>query len=577
MTKKNATRPTVIYLALLVVLGLTACGTGFEASKSQIVRSAIPSSTVPAPTGDSLQTPITTPISNMPGGPSVPAPKACVAADLSSPAIRRLNARELANSLRDLLGATVDPSKLPQDDLNARGMDTDGSILRLSDLDAEKYLDAADAAVTAAMAGVRKAEFTCDNAATASTKRACVTTKVQSLARRALKKPASADGLKRYVDFAMTESDVNEGLKKALTALLMDPAFLFLHYEDRSTTSTVYEISSHELAHKLSLMLWSSVPDEALLAAAERGELKVSASLRAQVRRMAADTRLSLGIAKGFTELWLDLYKLKGARRVDSSLAGFSDLHMADMVTESRLLVEHVIKTGRPLSELLTANYSFVNKRLAGIYGIAGSFTDTSFVQTTLPATERKGILTHPSLLAATSKETATSAIRRGHWVTQKVICREPPPPPDNIPALAGEADPSLTMKQRMEAHRSNPVCAGCHVNMDPIGIALENFSPIGKWRTTYGSVPVDSSEVYQNTAFNGPVELVSLIEAKDNFTDCFTEQLATYAIGSALGARECLVDDIVARVNASSSKSFAGLLEEIVDNPLFKQHKVGN
>lgn len=507
-------------------------------------------------------------------------PQVCNADMISKPALRRLNSREFANSIRDLLGITVDVTLLPKNDLNGAGYDTDGSILRIIDLDAEKYLDVIQTVVTQLFASpVRTGfDFTCDPAATETTKRSCTSTKLSMLARRAFKRVLSAAELKRFVDFARLDVDVTEGLKNAMTAMLMSPDFLYLNYNTATATGSVYTLTDLELAHRLALMLWSSVPDETLIASALAGQLKASATLRAQVLRMVGDAKFNTGLGIGFVDMWLELYKLGGVSRVDSALPSFTTQYIDDMIQESRLFVQYLIKNDRPLSELLTSQQSFVNQRLAQIYGVTGSFSTTTFSQISLPASQRSGILTLPSIMTLTGKLDSTSPVKRGFWVTKRVLCSEPPPPPPNIPVFDPNPSSTLTVKERLALHRTNTTCASCHAQMDPIGIGLENLSQIGKWRTSYGASAVDATETFEGVGFNGPVQLGSILAQNESVKECITGQLANYTLGRAIETGDkCYVKNILEKTSTTSTKGMLTLIQELTDSALFRQQRLGD
>ena len=506
----------------------------------------------------------------------------CSAESTQKAALRRLNSREFANSVRDVLGVTVNQTLLPLNDFNGSGYDTDGSALRLSDLDSKKYLDVLQAALTTLFAAAPKTgfDYTCANTASEQSSRSCTSTKLALLARRALKKNLTAAEIARYVDFAKKDSDVTEGLKSAMTAMLMSPYFLYLNAEPAAAVSgaKVLNVNNLELAHRLALMIWSSVPDDALITLALSGKIQESATLREQVVRMVADAKFKTGLGQGFVDSWLELYKLNGITRTDPSISTLSDAYLKDMAEESRLFVQYLFKNDRPVSEVLTAQYSFLNQRLAQVYGVSGTFSATTFTMTSVPATQRSGVMTQPSVLTLTGKLDSTSPVKRGFWMTKRILCSEPPPPPPNIPVFDSEGSSGLTIKQRLAEHRTNVSCAGCHTQMDPVGIGRENFSQIGRWRTSYGSTPVDATESFDTTAFNGPVELGKILAPREDVKACITSQIATYALGRATSTDDaCYIREILTKTESSSSKGFLTLLQEMVDSPLFKQHRLGN
>lgn len=501
----------------------------------------------------------------------------CVPSELSAALIRRLNAREMVNSVRDVLGVNMDISKLPSDNRNGLGFDNDSEVLRIYDIDTEKYLDFFDEVVNALYASAPKTgfDYTCATNLTGANRNTCVRGKLTLLTQRAWKKAAAASDLDLLVQLSNTESNVTDGLKKAMTAALMSPNFLYFHVVG-NISAGVKTLNSHEVAHRLALFLWSSVPDDALMTAANQNQLITQAQITAQVERMMASDKFMTGFVAGFVDQWLQLGQLRGATRVDPSFPTFSAAHLDDMAQETRQFVLHILRNNRPMEELFTANYSFVNSRLAQMYGISGQFSANQYVQTPMNPAQRQGLLTHGSILTITSNTTITSPVKRGHWVTKKVLCQEPPPPPPDAPTLPPGSETELSIKERLAVHRSDARCASCHVNMDPIGIGLENFSSIGRWRTNDGRFPVDATETLNNVPFNGPVEMATLVSQTDSVPACVTKQVATYSVARSLSSQDsCYVTNLALEVK-DTKKSMKSVLIELMNSPLFLKHRSG-
>jgi hypothetical protein len=291
-----------------------------------------------------------------------------------------------------------------------------------------------------------------------------------------------------------------------------------------------------ELASRLSFFLWSSIPDDELLAVAAAGELQEPRTLERQVRRMLADSR-SRALVENFAGQWLKLRELDDALPQDP---GFDPSLRAAFRRETELLFEHLLGSDRSVVELLDARYTFLDERVARHYGIDG-VRGSYFRRVELPAdSPRRGLLGHGSILTATSVADRTSPVVRGAWIVENLLGAEVPPPPPGVEAdLSGARSPAeaITLRQRMEAHRTDPVCASCHQLIDPFGFALERFDLIGRWRDEDAGEPVDASAVLvDGTAIDGPADLrTALLDRSDAFVTAFTEKLLTYALGRIL------------------------------------------
>jgi Protein of unknown function (DUF1592)/Protein of unknown function (DUF1588)/Protein of unknown function (DUF1585)/Protein of unknown function (DUF1587)/Protein of unknown function (DUF1595)/Planctomycete cytochrome C len=367
---------------------------------------------------------------------------------------------------------------------------------------------------------------------------ACAKTIVTALARRALRRPITSRDTERLLRFyaaGRDGADFEAGIRAALESILVDPEFLFRIEREPAgvATGTAYRIPDLELASRLSFFLWSSIPDEELLATAERGGLGERAVLERQVRRMLADRRSS-ALVENFGEQWLHIRSLRGVTPDVNAFPEFDDNLRAAFERETLLFLESQLRDDRPVPELLTANYTFVNERLARHYGIPNVY-GSRFRRVALSA-ERGGLLGEGSVLTVTSHATRTSPVLRGKWVLENLLGAPPPPPPANVPPLkenkAGEQ--GATVRERLEEHRKNPVCASCHARMDPIGFSLEHFDAIGRWRDADMSAPVDASATLPDgTKFSGASELRALLSSRrDDVVTTVIEKLLTYAVG---------------------------------------------
>jgi len=327
------------------------------------------------------------------------------------------------------------------------------------------------------------------------------------------------------------------GIEMALRRMLVDSEFLIRIERDPANVppGTPYRVSDLELATRLSFFFWSSIPDDQLLDLAEHGRLKNPAVLEQQVRRMMADGR-SRALVENFAGQWLYLRNMRTIRPDPLEFREFDDNLRAAFQKETELFFGSVMREDRSVVDLLNADYTFVNERLARHYGIPNIY-GSRFRRVTLNDPERRGLLGEGTLLTVTSYANRTSPVLRGKWVLENILGSPPPPPPPNVSSLPdnGQNGKVLTMRERMEQHRANPVCASCHSRMDPLGFALENFDAIGKWRSTSeANTPLDTSGAFPDgTKFRGPAELRKVLLANpEQFVTTVTEKLLTYAMG---------------------------------------------
>jgi hypothetical protein len=381
--------------------------------------------------------------------------------------------------------------------------------------------------------------FVCHPAAPAE-EEACAERIISSLARRAYRRPIAADDLPPLVALFRQGAAADGfagGVRLALLKILVSPEFIFRMEFDPPDASAGYahRISDVELASRLSFFLWSSIPDDELLAVAERGGLGDASVLEHQVRRMLADPR-SHALVKNFAGQWLFLRNIARIQPDPAAFPNFDENLRQALEQETELLVDSTLREDRSIVDLLTANYTFVNQRLAEHYGIKGIY-GSEFRRVAVDDPNRQGLLGQASILTVTSYPNRTAPTIRGKWVLEQLLGTPPPPPPPNVPSLKEDASAqAVTMRQRMEQHRANPACAVCHRVMDPLGFALENFDGLGRWRDSAGpgAGPIDSSGVLPDgTRFEGPAGLREvLLGRRELFVETFTERLLTYALG---------------------------------------------
>ena len=338
-----------------------------------------------------------------------------------------------------------------------------------------------------------------------------------------------------YKDARIEGQTFDGGIQRALVRLLVDPDFLFRIEQDPIGPSTIYRLSDVELATRLSFFLWSSIPDDELLSLAERGRLKDPTVLEQQVRRMLADDRADT-LVDNFAAQWLHLRNLQQIQPDFFLFPEFDDNLRRAFSQETELFLRSQIREDRPVIDTLTADYTFVNERLARHYKLPPVY-GSHFRRVTLTDPSRFGLLGHGSVLAVTSYAHRTSPVLRGNWLLENILDSPVPPPPPDVPALDDqdtETGTVLTLRAKMERHRKDPACSVCHVRMDPLGFALENFDAIGQWRTVDGGAPIDpSGELPGGIKLDGPVGLRRLMaDRRDEFAATVTTRLLTYALG---------------------------------------------
>lgn len=403
---------------------------------------------------------------------------------------------------------------------------------------------------------------------------ACAKRIVSTLARRAYRHPptdAEIEALMLRYRSGARQGGFESGIEMALRKTLLSPKFLFrLETQPPAVApNTPYRLSDIDLASRLSFFVWSSIPDDTLLDLAAKGTLHRPEVLQQQVARMLADSK-SQALVDNFAGQWLQVRNVQTHQPSPETLFHFDDNLRKALEQEMNLFFASIIRENRPITDLLDANYTFLNERLAKHYGIPG-IIGQQFRRVTLPADSvRGGLLGKGAILMSTSYPNRTSVVIRGKWILENVFGTPPPPPPPNVPALAEERDPrkALPMREQMAAHRKNPVCAGCHAQMDQLGFALENFDAIGEWRQIYSSgTRVDASgQLPDGSKFNGPVELRKVLrEHSDQFITTATEKLLTYALGRGLEARDTPTLRAIKRGSASDNYRFASLIQQIV------------
>jgi mono/diheme cytochrome c family protein len=409
---------------------------------------------------------------------------------------------------------------------------------------------------------------------------ACAKTILSTLARRAYRRPVTDIEMARLTGFyerdRTTSGSFDAGIENALAFMLVSPQFLFRFERDPANAApdSVYRISDVELASRLSFFIWSSIPDDQLLNLAVQGKLQNPAVLEQQVKRMLADHR-ARALGSNFAGQWLYLRNLKSLRPDEDFFPDFDDNLRQALQRETELLFESIVLEDRSVLDLLNADYTFVNERLARHYGIPNIYGD-QFRRVAVRDDFRKGLLGHGSILALNSYANRTSPVTRGKYVLTNILGTPPPEPPPNVPPLDETPGKPLTMRERMEEHRKNPACASCHKLMDPIGLALENFDGIGRWRTADAGVRIDaSSTLWDGTQVDGPAGLrQAILSRPDQFARTATEMLLTYALGRGLEYYDMPVVRAVVKDAARIHYRFSSLVTGIVTSVPFQMRR---
>jgi uncharacterized protein DUF1592/uncharacterized protein DUF1588/uncharacterized protein DUF1587/uncharacterized protein DUF1585/uncharacterized protein DUF1595/cytochrome c len=412
---------------------------------------------------------------------------------------------------------------------------------------------------------------------------ACATRIVSALAAKAYRRPvtpADVDGLVKFYLNERETAGFEPAIRTALQAILASPHFIFRLEETPATArpGQPYKINDFDLASRLSFFIWGSGPDQELIAAAGKGLLGTAAGLEQQARRMLADPRAS-ALSTRFASQWLRLQDLDKIHP-DARLYPQFDTTLAEaMVRETQLFFDHIVREDRDVLELLTADYTFVNERLARHYGIP-NVSGPAFRKVSQVDPNRRGLFGQGSILTMTSVADRTSPVLRGKWVLEVLIGMPPPPPPPNVPDFeetkAAHGSQLLSVRQRMEQHRADPQCQSCHRVIDPIGLALENFDVVGMWRIRDGGTGIDASgTLYDGTPLDGPAGLRSvLLKRKDVVLRTFTENLMAYGLGRRIEAYDMPTIRKIVRDAAPAQNHFSSFVLGIVKSPAFRMSR---
>ena len=427
----------------------------------------------------------------------------------------------------------------------------------------------------------RRKIFSC-RPATESDERPCAERILAALARRAYRRPvdeADVSALLAIYEIGRAEGGFERGVEKALQALLVSPGFLFRLEKDPQgiEPATPYRISDIELASRLSFFLWSSIPDEELLSLAEQGRLQDPVVLEKQVRLMLADRR-SRALVENFAGQWLYLRNVATVKPDGVLFPEFNTELRVAVERETKLFFEKILRHNRSVFDLLDADYTFLNETLAEHYGV-GRVYGPQFREVELRDSRRGGLLGQASILTLTSYPNRTSVTMRGKWILENLFGMPPPPQPPDVPKLeeASHAGKRLTLREAMSLHSKNPTCASCHVRMDPIGFALENYDAIGRWRTEDADAPIDASgELPGGVTFDGPGELKQVLATDfgDAFVATVAEKLLAYALGRGVEYYDKATVRSIVRQAARNDYRLADLIVTIVQSTPFQMRR---
>jgi hypothetical protein len=429
----------------------------------------------------------------------------------------------------------------------------------------------------------RRRIFTC-RPTSASEESACAADIIRKLAGQAYRGPVPQDDFKDLMSFferGRKQGDFEAGIRLAVQAILASPRFLFRIEQTPAAlrAGQTYRINDYDLASRLSFFLWGSMPDAELLKAASQGTLRTPAVFEKQVKRLIADERSS-ALATRFASQWLRLQDVEKVRP-DHHFYSYWDTTLSRaMVRETELFVDSLIREDRPVTDLLTADHTFVNERLAKHYGIPNILGD-EFRRVTIADVNRRGVLGQGSVLLLTSIADRTSPVLRGKWIMEVLLGSPPPPPPPNVPALeetkAVDAGKTLSTRERMEEHRKNPACTSCHKVIDPLGLALENFDVTGVWRIKDNGSPVDPvGDLFDGTRLDGPIALRNaLMKHQDVIMLSFTESLMTYALGRRVEHYDMPTVRQIARDAKAKNYRFSAFISGVANSAAFRMGRV--
>ena len=468
-------------------------------------------------------------------------------------AIHRLTNDEYDNTIGDLLFTTATPgTAFDPSPAGASGFENDSDALIISDDLISSYYTAGEALAKGVIATKGTAGGAYAQIVTCAPSAACAQSTVTTFATRAYRRPVTSAEVATLMTVYNADTDFDTGIQDVINAVLVNPKFIFVYTTSAQSqvAGATFAIDDYALAARLSYALWQTMPDAQLTQLAQAGTLHQPATLQAQVSRMLADPKVA-SMLKSLRNDWAGLLTLADP---NGTLVGLSDTVRAAMVGEVDAYLQDIVASDRSFLSVLTGQYAFVNQTMATYYNVPFPGSDpNAYVKVALPV-DRTGLVTTPGILTATAGDVAyTHPVHRGHWLTQKITCTPPSPPPQNTnetftnPSTSGESP-----RQALASHTSNPACSGCHAVMDTLGLGLENYDPFGEWRTTYPNVPgtIDASGTLpppSDQAFKNGLDMYADLAATDDARACLAQQLMAYVLTRALTSTDdlCVVNAI--------------------------------
>ncbi len=492
--------------------------------------------------------------------------------------MQRLTRPEYNRTVRDLFGVTSNPADAFPPDSSTGGFDNNAASLTISPQLASLLMGTAEAVAAEAIANDAGQIISCDPSEDSD----CARDTLRALALRVYRRPPTDTEIEDamvLVDFAAAEGDsFADGVEYALQAMLMAPQFLYRSVPadsmNRLRQGELVPLDDYALASRLSYLLWGSTPDDELLARAGEGSLHDETQLRAQFDRMLADPR-SDALYDGFFAQWMQLGKLDSANPDPDAFPTYGDTLRDEMLEETRLFWEDLRQRDASVLEVLTGTRTFANDELARIYGVDG-VTGSQLEPIETNPDQRAGVLTMPAILTMTSNPLEPNIVWRGVWVAETLLCASPPPPPEGIPA---PPEPTLgeTERERLERHRADPECAGCHSLIDPLGFGLEHYGALGHWRDDDAGEAIDAvGTLPGGETFEGAVQLAQTLSDSEMFRDCVTGKLLTYTLGRTLTSQDGCAVSAIGNANVTADTTISDLLWAVVQSDVFQTEVAG-
>lgn len=571
--------------ALALTALLVSCGEGLAPSAADNTAGTGPNGTGTGGTG-------TGPVGSSGGGGvgqggTTGGMPVVTAYDVGFAPVTRLNRVQYDNTVADLLGTTLTPAtRFPADNL-ALGFDTIGAVLNVSPEHAEAYLAASRDLITELMARaatdpIKQRYFTCDVATGA----ACQLEVLRNFASAAWRRPVGDAELTAYAALVAAQPTPDEGNALGLRAILSSANFIYrIERDGNADDATPHTLSAHELATRLSYFLTSSTPDSELRAAADAGTLGSPETLVGQVTRLLADAPRARQFVDNFGTQWLNINRVTTVTPDPTMFPEFDAALRDAMAEESKLFFGELVSSNLPVAQMFTADFKYLNARLATHYDIAGVTGEQLQRVSVTAANNRLGVLTQGAFLAGTSNPTRTSPVKRGLTVLDRLLCSAPPPPPAGVDTNIDEGSglENLSVRERLEQHvMKGDTCNACHSVIDPIGLGLENFDAVGKFRMEdeYGAIDATGSlPGADNTpvAFNGAAEMAALLAMDPRINACVSQQVLTYALGRKIGASETGLREAVTVAMQTGGGTVRSAIDAVVSSEAFRSRRAAS